>query len=119
MTETYGKEGKEVEEARSGEITWDPFALPEEEVEAYLKQTKFDADESFRYSFTRGTTLHPGTDYNSNATSVQLITEEQALTILHNNKYNVKDAVEEMKQKNLAWHNTKHTSGKTLDALRV
>jgi hypothetical protein len=108
--ETYGKEGKDVEEARGGEITWDPFALPEEEVEAYLKQTKYEADESFRYSFTRGTTLHPGAEYNSNATGVQLITEEQALTILHNNKYNVKEAISEMQEKNLAWHSTKHTS---------
>jgi hypothetical protein len=108
--ETYGKEGKDVEEARGGEITWDPFALPEEEVEAYLKQTKYEADESFRYSFTRGTTLHPGAEYNSNTTSVQLITEEQALTILHNNKYNVKEAISEMQEKNLAWHSTKHTS---------
>jgi hypothetical protein len=111
-TETYGKEGKDVEEARGGEITWDPFALPEEEVEAYLKQTKYEADESFRYSFTRGTTLHPGAEYNSNATGVQLITEEQALTILHNNKYNVKEAISEMQEKNLAWHSTKHTSGR-------
>ena len=89
----------------------DPFALSEEEVESFLKQTKYQADESFRYSFTRGTTLHPGADYNSNTMDVQLITEEQALTILHNNKYNVKEATEEMQQKNLAWHNTKHTSG--------